>query len=498
MQEASLITSTKATKQQLRAITTKSRRCLCLAGAGSGKTFTLIERINYLVNDLKVDPEKIAVFTFTTSAALELETRYTSQIGCDNVPYFGTFHSFCYSVIHNVEALHALGYSSIPTILDDAEQIVYQTRAKDLTSVKLPMAAFKLNYKVNPKHRWEYTTLIKAYTSMLRKDRVITFDVLNTAVAELFVKNHPSIKSYLSKFLYIFVDEFQDTDAAQWNMLKAFDKYSTLWLCGDIRQNIYSFRGTSNIFIKQLSTNPNWEVIKLEENFRSTQPICCYANNIPYNCEPSSPKLSLWSSRKGQDPEHIDETEFWAEVPNFNKNSAILCKTNAEVLRVCTEFKYRGIPFDAKPVSNNNSIYHAALDNNYQITYFLSLLPESSRINLLRRSNKDSEFNLLLFLQNRFIFEYKQIAEIQNSDNFGEIQMLYHSGELNFSEFEKSGKHNIYVGTIHSVKGLEFDTVCIYGEANQILRKPYIENDYNLYYVACTRAKDRLILVDQS
>ena len=194
-------------KEQLQAVNSNADRILCLAGAGSGKTFSLVERISRLVND-GVSPNAILVLTFTNNAAAEMRSRYEKLHPNEEIPEFRTFHSFCYSIVcKDSEIRSALGYESIPEIASEEQEKDIKERAK--TQCKITISKDKLLHREHLTKQEQYQADLydKAVKRLMRAENLITFDALNNEVSILFDKDNISTKSYKNQYKHIAVDD---------------------------------------------------------------------------------------------------------------------------------------------------------------------------------------------------------------------------------------------------------------------------------------------------
>ena len=312
-------------EQQQAVVSSNARRILCLAGAGTGKTYTMIARIRRLVAD-GVDPRSILVLTFTNAAAFEMEQRYSgSKMRPAATPKFGTFHSFCYGLISQDKFIRTLlGYSEIPSVATEAETKHIRNEA-----------AMHLGYKLSEavKDDKKRSALYAAADRIMKQRNLVTFDKMCYDICSLFVHNNGAIKRYKDQYKYVFVDEQQDTDPKQQDFVMSFDE-SNIMVVGDALQAIYSFRGADSSIIKSLSVNPEWEVHKLSENYRSTVEICEFANSMSTYAD-NSYRVAIHSDRHGADVVVIDNythnEQFRDMVKRIEPNTAILCRSNAEI-----------------------------------------------------------------------------------------------------------------------------------------------------------------------
>jgi DNA helicase-2/ATP-dependent DNA helicase PcrA len=286
---------------------------LILAGAGSGKTKTLTYRIAYLISEKNVDPERILAVTFTNKASKEMIERVDKLIGSKGRrPIMGTFHSICVRILR--KEVGALGYKSSFTIYDDGDS---------LRAVKIAMKDLSIDEKkFNPKtiknyissakneliNAEEYQELAQGYMQekaskvyfeyekILKKAHALDFDDLIMRTVEIFQKFSETLEKYQRQFKYIHIDEYQDTNHAQYVLSKLLtEKYKNICVVGDDWQSVYSWRGANfqNIldFEKDYS---DAKAIKLEQNYRSTKTILDAAHHVIKKNENRSEK-ELWT-----------------------------------------------------------------------------------------------------------------------------------------------------------------------------------------------------------
>lgn len=513
--------------QQVKAVTCPDQHIVCLAGAGTGKTLSLIKRIEYLV-DKGVDPNSILVLTFTNAAAFEMKERYSSSNRY--TPSFKTFHAFCYSLlITDRNFRKILGYNTIPAILSEEEEKALNKKVMVITNTKP-------NSSKNPKDV-SGEIFQKAKIKMLQKENKITFDILCKSVCNLFKSDVKSCKKYKDKYKYIFVDEFQDTDQTQWDFVRSFID-SSIFVVGDVLQNIYSFRGTTNSIIKELVDSADWTTIKLLDNYRSTSNIVDYVNTFS-NYADSSYRLSFTASRKGN--KAVKELFGWSydllqtpDMLNYVKNStdcAILCRTNKEVYNVKTIMKKNNISISNSISKDVIRFIKSRLDKNYCIQWLSSyLLLEDYTKYITKTTDEDGNtvdnYSLKQFLDDfsnssymikknaKLLKDYEKLCKKYNGwesflldlENLFNTPLSYlqlddtvdtlEDAELsiiNRLSNDTIRTNGIYVGTIHSSKGLEYDDVIVFGAGGKQFPLKYEENK-NLFYVAITRAKNTLVV----
>lgn len=193
--------------EQLQAVNSKSDRILCLAGAGAGKTKTMIDRIMHLVDE-GIPPSSIMALTFTNAAAAEMKERYSHLNIGKEIPEFRTFHSFCYSIVcrdNNIR--EALGYSEIPAIASEEQEKEIELKAKVQCNITLSKEQLKERSHLSKKEQFQVDLYDKAVSRLMRSANLITFDKLNSEVSDLFASDHPSTRPYKQQYKYIFADE---------------------------------------------------------------------------------------------------------------------------------------------------------------------------------------------------------------------------------------------------------------------------------------------------
>ena len=316
---------------------------LILAGAGSGKTRVLTHRIAYLIEEKGVNPWNILAITFTNKAAAEMRERVDNLVGFGSESiWVSTFHSMCVRILRRHIAL--LGYDTNFTIYDTDDQKslmkdvcrkmnidtkIYKERsllaqishAKDelLTPDDMEMkAAGDYNMK-------KVASVYREYQAALRKNNALDFDDLIVKTVELFEKCGAVLEYYQERFKYIMVDEYQDTNTAQFKFISLLaQRYQNLCVVGDDDQSIYKFRGANigNILGFE-HVFPDARVIRLEQNYRSTRNILNAANQVIANNTERKAK-TLWTENEEGSKVHFrqflnayEEAEYVAgEIPD--------------------------------------------------------------------------------------------------------------------------------------------------------------------------------------
>lgn len=271
---------------------------LVLAGAGSGKTRVLTQRIAYLVNEYGVNPRNILAITFTNKASAEMKSRLAEVTDCADKMWISTIHSMCAKILR-FEAEH-LGYTSSFSIYSDTDseklikRIVAEMNIDDDGMARNAMwhisraknaAMSPERYNVEYGYENKIDTIVaiyKKYDSMLKRANSMGFDDLLLNVLKLFKTNKEVLDKYADRFRYISVDEFQDTNTVQYEILKMLQsKHQNLFVVGDDDQSIYGWRGAEIKNILNFDKDfPDAKVFKLEQNYRSTKKILSVANEI--------------------------------------------------------------------------------------------------------------------------------------------------------------------------------------------------------------------------
>lgn len=366
--------------QQKKAVLQTDGPVLILAGAGSGKTRVLTHRVAYLIDECGVNPWNIMAITFTNKAAGEMRERVDKIVGfgAESI-WVSTFHSSCTRMLRRYA--DKIGYSNNFTIYDtdDSKALMkdvckrfqLETQQLKLRNIMGIISKCKDNlvspeeYALSAGNDYIKTRVSKAYTEYqlaLKKNNAFDFDDLIMKTVELFRKNPDVLDSYQERFKYIMVDEYQDTNNAQFELIRLLaDKYRNLCVVGDDDQSIYRFRGANIRNILDFEkVYPDATVIKLEQNYRSTQQILDAANAVISNNSGRKDK-ALWTDIKDGDKVHLrefdsaqDEAEFIAsEIGKLKRNhklsydeTAVLYRTNAQSRLLEERFVYEGIPYD--------------------------------------------------------------------------------------------------------------------------------------------------------
>ena len=367
-------------KEQKQAVTTVEGPLLLLAGAGSGKTRALTHRIAYLIGEMGVSPWNILAITFTNKAAGEMRDRVDDLVGfgADQV-WVSTFHSACMRILRR--HIDRLGFDNDFTIYDtDDQKVVIKSICKNLnidtktykektflnaiSSAKdklISVREYELD-AVNDYGKAVYARVYREYQETLQKNNALDFDDIIVKTVELF-KNCPEVlSSYQERFRYIMVDEYQDTNLAQFELVRLLaDKHRNLCVVGDDDQSIYRFRGANIRNILDFEQYfPEAVVIKLEQNYRSTQSILDAANAVIRN-NISRKDKALWTDKGAGNRIHLRQFDSAYEEADFiaddvarkvkkdgaqYKDCAVLYRTNAQARLLEERMILEGIPYN--------------------------------------------------------------------------------------------------------------------------------------------------------
>lgn len=352
---------------------------LLLAGAGSGKTRVLTHRIVYLIEEEGVNPWNILAITFTNKAAKEMRERVDKLIayGSEQI-WVATFHATCVRILRRYA--DRLGYDNNFTIYDtDDQKTIMKDICKRLNidtkmlkerTILGAISAAKdelvspVQYALNAMGDFQKHKISDAYTeyqNTLRKNNAMDFDDLIVKTVELFKSCPEVLEQYQNRFRYIMVDEYQDTNTAQFELVRLLaDAHRNLCVVGDDDQSIYKFRGANIRNILDFEdTYPEAVVIKLEQNYRSMGNILAAANAVIANNQGRKGK-NLWTAKDGGSKLHfrqfdtaIDEAVFIADdIRSKIRNDeaaygdcAVLYRTNAQARLIEERMVMSGIPY---------------------------------------------------------------------------------------------------------------------------------------------------------
>ena len=366
-------------EKQYEAVINTEGPCLIIAGAGSGKTKVLTHKIAYLIDEKDVKPWDILAITFTNKAANEMKERVTNLVGeIANDMWIGTFHAVCVRILRKF--IDRLGFQTSFVIFDTSDQktmikqIIKSQNLDDkifsdksvlyeISNAKNEMIEpeeYAKKYK-NDFRKEQIAEIYRIYQKRLKENNAIDFDDIINFTIKILMENGDILEYYTNKFKYVLVDEYQDTNKAQFTLVTLLaSKYGNITVVGDNDQGIYSFRGAdiSNIlnFEKDF---PGTKIIKLEQNYRCTQNILNAANSVIKNNETKYEK-SLWTkNEEGSLPkiyrgsDEYDEANFVVEQINSLKREeyykysdfAILYRMNTQSRALEDILRREDIPY---------------------------------------------------------------------------------------------------------------------------------------------------------
>ena len=589
-------------ERQREAVLYNDEPLLIIAGAGAGKTKTLTTKIAYLIEKKNVAPENILAITFTNKAAKEMKDRLFKTIG-QTAKYLevSTFHSFGLKLLR--ENYDALGYDKNFVIMDSDDSLTvvkkiikdigYDPKIYNPRAIRNKISSCK-NEMTTPEAYERYAAsdfekvvqeVYAKYEKKLQRNNSVDFDDLLLLPIELFKKNPDILNKYQDLYQYILIDEYQDTNEAQYILTKMLSAKNRKITCvGDDSQSIYSFRGANYKNILNFEKDyKDAKTILLEQNYRSTSNILDAANQVIKNNKMRKDK-NLWTSRGiGEKIKYYraynerDEAQYVIrkikELTNRNveyKDIAVLYRTNAQSRVLEEEMLKENLPYRVI-----GSFYFYSRKEIKDLIAYLRLIHNSKdNVSLLRVINTPKRGIGLKTIENLTIqadamgvsiyeaissgkeLEFKNLIEklkemskdltltelidkvldasgmkkeledektleaevrLENLEEFKSITKTFEEREglISLEDFlleislisdveeYKDDPNRISLMTVHSVKGLEFDHVFVVGmeegifpHINSLMDNSELEEERRLCYVAITRAKDDLHLVN--
>lgn len=551
-------------KEQQDAVLNSDGPMIILAGAGSGKTRVLTYKVVYLIQEKNIDPDNILMVTFTNKAATEMKERIINLIGESQKPMVGTFHSICTRILR-IEAKY-LGFSDKFTIYDtsDCVDVVKEAMNRANVSIKDFKPYSVLSTISQAKNQLitdlEYLNLARGYFQetvskiypfyqrILKENNALDFDDLLLKTIEVFKKNPEILEKYQNKFKYILIDEYQDTNQAQYDLTKMLSKkFNNICVVGDFSQSIYSFRGANFQNLINFKTDfKNVKTFELSQNYRSTQIILDSAYSV-ISKNSSHPVLKLWTdNQKGEkisiyeaNNEHNEAEFIISQIVNSNidpKDVAILYRTNAQSRVIEEVFLHHGVPYnlvggtrfyDRKEIKDILSYLRVINNQKDNVSFkrlekigktrlkkFMEYMDEAdfeklSTIEILDQVLEKTDY-LSLYdpkdeeditrLEN--IKELRSVAiEFPTLSGFLENVALVEQEQLSEMARKNGDKNSVTLMTLHSAKGLEFPVVFMIGmeegifpHSRSLMEKSELEEERRLCYVGITRAKNKLFL----
>jgi len=553
-------------KEQLEAVTYKNAPLLVLAGAGSGKTKVLTHRAAWFINQNISKPDNLLLLTFTNKAAAEMKERIINLVSVAP-QYAGTFHSFCVRVLRQDGEKIGINKNFVIYDSNDQKQLISEILAYMNLSTDsykpasiLGIISDAKNQMITPLEYGEMANtdmqekifdIYNKYQKNLNESDALDFDDLIMKTVQLLKKDTQTKEKWQQKFDHVFVDEWQDTNKAQYLLTKLIiGNNENITAVGDASQSIYGWRGADYKNIEYLMKDfKNIKIVNLEQNYRSTQNILDAANTV-ISKNTSHPVLNLWTNNTKGERIKLYEAEnglteadyVRRKIQEFNRTGynyseiAVLYRTNAQSRVIEESFLHYGIPYkivggikfydraEIKDilsflrllVSPNDMVAKKRIEKLGKKRYetFLKYqekikdtVLETSTIELLDnvvhetyyldKYSKDSEENLQK-LEN--IKELRSVAmQFNNIHDFLENVALVEAEEEKNNEF--SNDKQVTLMTLHAAKGLEFPVVFIVGleegifpHSRALFDNRELEEERRLMYVGITRAKELLIL----
>ena len=366
-------------EKQKEAVLSVDGPCLVIAGAGSGKTKVLTHKIAYMMQEMDIKPWNILAITFTNKAANEMKERVENLVGeVAKDMWIGTFHSICVRILRRY--IDRIGFTSSFIIFDSSDQRtlvkqcikqlniddkMFTDRAvlSEISNAKNEMLEPDM-YKLRTNGEIRKETVAQVYSlyqKKLRENNAIDFDDIINYTIKILSENPDVLEYYSNKFEYVLVDEYQDTNKAQFTLISILAaRHGNITVVGDNDQGIYSFRGADITNILNFEKDfPGTKIIKLEQNYRCTQNILDAANAVIKNNETKYEK-KLWTENgKGEmitiyrGTDEYDEANFIVE--NINKlrreeymtynDFAILYRMNSQSRSIEDIFRRENIPY---------------------------------------------------------------------------------------------------------------------------------------------------------
>lgn len=551
-------------EQQQEAVETTAGPVLVLAGAGSGKTRVLTQKLCYLLEKGLAYPSEILMVTFTNKAAAEMKERVIKMLGeKSEMPFMGTFHSYGARFLR-IEGQRA-GLSNnfviydekdstdlIANVMEDLSISIKTTKPQavkyNISSAKNEMVSDS-EYATYAKGYFQETVakIYRGYEQKLLEANAVDFDDLLKKVVDLLKTDDELKEKYSNRYKYILVDEYQDVNAAQYQLTKILSgKHLNITVVGDAAQAIYAFRGADFRNIVNFERDfKDTKVINLEENYRSTNTILEAANAV-ISQNRSHPVLKLWTKngdgeliRLIQAPDEQAEGNIIASIIiNSGRDYgtfAVLYRTNAQSRSIEEALIKNGVPYnlvggvrfyDRKEIKDVLAYLRIVANEKDVVARerILKLGKRKYQMFMDRISEIDktatpheilSQVLLLSAYTDRFdekdpeeagrvenIKELGSVAEkFETLDDFLENVALMESGFDVRGRLGEKDMDKVNLMTIHSAKGLEFPVVFMSGmeeglfpHSRSLIDPSQLEEERRLCYVGMTRAKEVLFL----
>ena len=535
---------------------------IILAGAGSGKTRVLTYKVRNLIENLHIDPSRIMMVTFTNKAAAEMKERVNRQLG-----FIGTFHSFGVRVLRRYGIHIGLGSDFVIYDENDREDVVKDVLKKlDISKKYTP--SYIINRISGAKDQLigedrygelfkDYSsevigTVYKQYQKTLSKNNAVDFDDLIYKTVKLFIQSPDILARYHELFQYILVDEFQDTNYAQYQLTKYLGaKYHNVTVVGDFSQSIYSWRGAEIRNLEKFKDDfPKVQTFHLEKNYRSTQNILDFAYDV-ISKNQTHPILKLHTDNKHGDDVTIqmlenEQYEAFYIAENAIRlvqgngmdysSVAVLYRINAQSRVIEEALLHQGIPYvlvggtrfyERKEVKDIISYIRLVINPNDDISLnrvikigkkryeeFKKLFEklegqeQKPTVDLIDEIVRSTNYLDLFSTEDESdLARLENIKELRSvALSFPEVhefleQIALVESEYSESEKLKKDKKGVHLMTLHQAKGLAFPYVFIAGVEEGILPHSRsiddlyeLEEERRLFYVGITRAREKLYI----
>jgi DNA helicase-2/ATP-dependent DNA helicase PcrA len=387
---------------------------LVLAGPGSGKTFTVTQRIKYLIEYHKVRPEDILVITFTKAAALEMQERFMRLNGGRVYPVnFGTFHAIFFQILRytykfNADNIIREGnkYRLLGQIIREMPDEI-DTSTDTLQKLLAEISKVKNNgltpqdIKSETVAQGQFEFIFDAYKKLMNENRLVDFDDMVLLCRNLLVERPATLKMWQERFKYILVDEFQDICPLQYEVVRMLAKpQDNLFIVGDDDQSIYGFRGSRpDIMLNFTKDYPNARKVVLNINYRSKKDIIYVAQKLisnnevryekeleAYNKQPGGVKIYSFESKTKQAANIALLIKQYMQQPDARYSDiAILYRTNSHALYTADRLIKENIPFIMKEKPRN--VYEEPVIKDF-VSYIRYALYENSVDDFFRIMNR--------------------------------------------------------------------------------------------------------------
>lgn len=443
---------------QMKAVKASEKNILVVAAPGSGKTTVIINRIKYLVDDLKVRNGNIIVLTFTKSAALNMKSRYEKAFRKEMSPFFGTFHGLFYKILlregYKIEIIQ--GYAAnkiVEGVLKKYSDDVSEDRVKEainnislFKTSRVSLTEFKPSFSKDI-----FTECYEKYTMYKNEHGLWDFDDLAIKVLEIFTNNRRLREGYRNLFKYILVDEFQDCDQLQIDFLKLMNEESenSLFAVGDEDQCIYSFRGSKPEYMVTFNEiYAGGKKYYLSKNYRSSKNIIEASKKV-ISCNKARNKKEIIAHKETEgiidclscQDENIQGEEITKRIRNLEesgkysyRDNIVLYRTNMESMTVVDSFIKNKIPFTMLDKEYNffnhficrDLLAYLALANNpYDREAFIHIINKPFRyisktsIAYVREyKNEKNTFDILIEKNDTPPFQQKKLDELKRDFNY--------------------------------------------------------------------------------